>query len=72
MAVVITVISFACISSSRVHVVIFFFNNNRTLLMSIIVGGFGFIRVPYEAGAGDVELGSLYSHKHNQFLDGSR
>ena len=68
----ITVFYFACISSSRVHVVIDFVNNNWTIFMSIIVGGFGFIRIPYESGAGDVELGSLYSHKHKQFLDGSR
>ena len=54
------------------HVVIHFVNDKHKTFMSIIVGGFGFIRIPYESGAGDVELGSLYSHKHNQFLDGSR
>ena len=53
-------------------VVGFLFKDNLTFFISIIVGGFGFIRIPYDSGAGDVELGSLYSKKYNQFLDGSR
>ena len=30
------------------------------------------IKIPYEIGLGDIELGSLYSYKHNNYLDGSR